>query len=523
MMVDTSKLRVGDKIWLQSKLLCRQDDDRALEEVWNLASVLSIERATLTVQADRPIGGKHVIQKTSLEKICYSNPDDLVVTDLTSLHHIHEPAILHNLSQHFRNPDPYSYMASILIAVNPLQQVYSKEMSAYIGKQLGDEPPHPYAVAESAYQMMALPLTGCNQSVVITGESGSGKTETSKIVLRFLASRATSKQESMSNLDERLIETNPILEAFGNAKTLRNHNSSRFGKFMKLLFVRDQNHQCSLGGAMIETYLLEKSRVISQVKKERNFHVFYQLFHSGSKADWGLSAPQEVTYLKQSQCYEDSHIDDRGWFAELQHAMQCEGINAEQVLKTVAAVLMLGNIVFDERHEVGKAEGAAVSKSSASALSIASQMLGVQPGLLEKVLCERQMSVGGDTLAALQTKDGASLTRDAIAKAIYAQLFDYIVQQLNGRLNQNGVTLDDPGNMYIGVLDIFGFECYKRNGFEQLLINFTNEELHAMYTQKVVVAEKRLYESEGLRAVNIDVTFLEEQVGVALVSYSRWV
>jgi myosin heavy subunit len=520
MMVDTSKLRAGDKIWLEAKLLARKDDDRALEQVWNLASVVSIKHGTITVQADNPIGGKHVIQKTSLEKICYSNPDELVVTDLTSLHHIHEPAILHNLGQHFRNPDPYSYMASILIAVNPLQQVYSKDMSAYIGKQLGDEPPHPYAIAETAFQMMALPLTGCNQSVVITGESGSGKTETSKIILRFLAGRATSKSDTMSNLDERLIETNPILEAFGNAKTLRNHNSSRFGKFMKLLFIRDNTNNCGLAGAMIETYLLEKSRVISQVKKERNFHVFYQLFHSGTKSEWGLSSPQEIDYLKQSQCFEDSHIDDKGWFSELQHAMQTEGIAAEEVLKTVAAVLMLGNIKFDERHEVGKAEGAAVSRSSSTALQIAAKMLGVQPQLLEKVLCERQMSVGGEKMAALQTKESATLTRDAIAKAIYAQLFDYIVQQLNGRLNPSGVlpNEDDPTTQYIGVLDIFGFECFRRNGFEQLLINFTNEELHAMYTSKVVVAEKRLYESEGLRCVAIDVTFLEEQVSTIVSS-----
>ncbi|DAZ98837.1 TPA: hypothetical protein N0F65_000993 [Lagenidium giganteum] len=492
-----SPVEVGAQIWIPDS-----------ERVWRIVQVVQYE-ANAEKGMVLTVSGKFGQEELDLREIgdLYKvNPR--VVDDMTSLYYIHEAGILENLYARSKpeNLRPYTLMANVLIAVNPLVRVVEPKVQDYIKTQMGDRPPHPYAIAEVAFQQMALRTPAHCQSIVISGESGAGKTETSKIVLRYLTSRehlaATKKGAPVSEpkdlaieLDKRLWDTNPILEAFGNAKTLRNHNSSRFGKFMKLQFLPEKNSLC---GAFIETYLLEKFRVVAQIPGERNFHIFYFLLAGADDAlrsQLQLESVDKYDYLNQSGCVSDPNIDDELLFDEVVSALGTVGIDAElqkSVWSVLAGLLHLGNIRLKDK-ETAEGDVGEVTKDAERYLKACATLLGTDSNALSKVITEREISTRGEIFTIRRTAKEGSYVRDAIAKSIYNHLFKWILYKINGSLGHGESSLP-----FIGVLDIFGFESFEVNDFEQLLINFANEALQATFNQQVFIAEQELFTAEGI-------------------------
>lgn len=485
---------IGTDIWIPDS-----------EEVWQIVTVMA-QPTSLTLSVAREGRGESsTLELKTIRDVYRVNPR--VVEDMTSLYYIHEAGILDNLRQRAdpMHRRPYTYMANVLIAMNPLVRLVEPKLEDYIQKHMGAQPPHPYSIAEVAFQQMALRTPATCQSIVISGESGSGKTETSKIVLRYLTSREhvlvsnkihSSEWDgsSISELDRRLLESQPIFEAFGNAKTLRNHNSSRFGKFMKLQFSPDVAK--SLVGATIETYLLEKSRLVYQIPGERNFHIFYQLL-AGANAqltkDLSLSPPSTFHYLNQSGCVVDPHIDDDLLFDELVGAFETVGMSQKHqngLFQVLAGLLHLGNISLVSKDT---REGDAASIVTSTALSLASTHLGISADDLSKIILSREISTRGESFTIARSAKEGKYVRDAMAKSIYHHLFGWIVSSVNVALGQRDTALP-----FIGVLDIFGFESFKYNDFEQLLINYANEALQATFNQQVFIAEQELFEQEGI-------------------------
>ncbi|CAI5701681.1 hypothetical protein KXD40_002883 [Peronospora effusa] len=495
-------VEVGQTIWIPGT-----------DRVWDKGSVMAIGGLKVTVRTQ---AGK--IQQVDRGLALPQNPRE--ADDMTSLYYIHEPGVLHNLEERCKldggdgtGQKPYTFMANVLIAVNPLRQLPNPRISEVVNT--AGSAPHPYSIAEMAYQQMVYNSgtdQPTNQSVVISGESGAGKTESSKIVLRHLTTRglygkkargdeietmSKTRQQHGTSLDHRLIEQNPILEAFGNAKTLRNYNSSRFGKFMKLQFTSDGEFK--LAGALVETYLLEKSRLVYQVDGERNFHIFYQLLAGVSttaRQEFELTQAEDFCYLNQSGCYLAEETDDRACFEAVVRGLSCVGIDeqVQHVIFSVAAGLLhLGNIEFDQE-DTPEGEAAVIEKESAKrALTVASKLLGVKEKDLWKVIMTRDIVTREETYTVRRNEQAAGYARDAIAKALYSRMFDWVIKQVNSSLGH------DPNPLpYIGVLDIFGFESFQRNDFEQLLINYTNEVLQATFNNQVFIAEMELYKREGI-------------------------
>ncbi|CAM9750268.1 unnamed protein product, partial [Ectocarpus sp. 8 AP-2014] len=476
-------IAVGSDIWT--------DDEEG--EVWTIAEVVHQENTMLTVRY-KSTGEEHKID-LGFGETFPTNPR--VVPDMTSLHHIHEAGILHNLRERskLRNQRPYTFMGTILIAVNPLQRVPSPDMRDYMDKSLNPETPHPYAIAELAYHQMRLGAGRkmANQSIVVSGESGAGKTETSKIILSFLTRRSVG---GVANLDQKVVDSSPILESFGNAKTLRNNNSSRFGKFLKLQFTKDKYR---LAGAFIETYLLEKSRVLTQGTGERNFHILYQLVAGASALDDDLKLEDVESYkiLAQSGCVTLDCMDDTEEFGTVKSAFDTIGMSPEsqaQVWRMLASVLHMSNLEFDK---VDHEQGEIASISDREALSTLAGLLAVEEAALEAMLTQRVVVTRGETFTIQLGLEEANLTRDAIVKSLYEALFLWVVAVINTSLGKGPDSLP-----FIGVLDIFGFENFDtKNEFEQLLINFTNESLQDTFNKQVFNNELKLYEAEGIDVV----------------------
>lgn len=487
-------VEVGAHIWVPDP-----------ERVWRIVEVVHFDTdpekgLVLTVHGRY---GREKIDLRDIGDIYRVNPR--VVDDMTSLYYIHEAGVLENLNARSKldNLRPYTLMANVLVAVNPLVRVVEPKVEDYIKTQMGDRPPHPYAIAEVAFQQMALREPAQCQSIVISGESGAGKTETSKIVLRYLTSREhliakanhLEEQDIAQELDKRLWDTNPILEAFGNAKTLRNHNSSRFGKFMKLQFQPKTN---VLVGAFIETYLLEKFRVVAQIPGERNFHIFYFLLSGATDAlasELKLEPVNNFAYLNQSGCVSDPNVDDELLFDEVVRALDTVGIDTalqKQVWTVLAGLLHLGNIHLKDR-ETAEGDAGEVTKEAERYVASCASLLGVDPASLMRVITEREIATRGETFTIKRSAKEGSYVRDAIAKSIYNNLFRWILYKINRSLGHGASTLP-----FIGVLDIFGFESFEENDFEQLLINFANEALQATFNQQVFIAEQELFAAEGI-------------------------
>eukprot|EP00752_Nemacystus_decipiens_P008749 g7810.t1 len=481
-LVKAATYPVGSSIWTNDE-----------GDIWVLAEVTSQENTILTARLRST--GEALKIDLGFGEAHLHNPK--VVSDMTALHHIHEAGILYNLRERSKLEDqrPFTFMGTILIVVNPLRRVPDPEIIEYVNRPLNPETPHPYAIAELAYHQMRLGAgrRAANQSIVVSGESGAGKTETSKIILRFLTHRSAG---GVADLDQKVIESSPILESFGNAKTLRNNNSSRFAKFLKLQFAEGKY---SLAGAYVEAYLLEKSRVLAQGAGERNFHILYQLVAGASGVGVDLKLGDATSYkiLSRSECTIVDGVDDAEEFMGVKAAFDTIGIDEDsqmQVWKMLASVLHMSNLEFDE---VDHEQGEIASISDREALSALAKLLAVEESALEAMLTQSVTVARSERYTKQLSPDNANRTRDAIVKSLYEALFQWIVSVINTSLGKGEDSLP-----FIGVLDIFGFENFDtKNEFEQLLINFTNESLQDAFNKQVFNNEIRLYEDEGIDAV----------------------
>lgn len=435
--------------------------------------------------------------------------------DFVLLDEVTEQAFMENLKLRFQKGKIYTYIGEVVVSVNPYKQmlVYEKEyIDDYRGREMYEREPHIFALADSAYRSMK--RTGRDCCIVISGESGSGKTEASKIIMRYIAAITNvSKKTEIQRVTRMLIESNQIMEAFGNAKTTRNDNSSRFGKYMDINF----DFKGDPTGGHIENYLLEKSRVVKQQLGERNFHIFYQLLSGGpDHLLHSLSLSRDVYryhYIRQGKS-EKCSLNDKRDFDRVRQAMRTLGYVAEEIetiWKLLAAVLHLGNLQFEEDKQDQ------LEIKDTSMLSIIATLLGTQTEDLTKALCYR---VVGNKLGAVEkmhTREQAEYGRDAFSKAMYERLFTGVVQQINHQLEVRTTRRIDSS--VIGVLDIYGFEIFDNNSFEQLCINYCNEKLQQLFIELVLKQEQEEYMREGIEWVKID--YFNNQIICDLMEASR--
>lgn len=354
-------------------------------------------------------------------------------------------------------------------------------------------PPHVFAVAESSYYNMK--GYSENQCVIISGESGAGKTEAAKRIMQYIANVSGGNDSSIRATKDMVLATNPLLESFGNAKTLRNNNSSRFGKYLELQF----NKQGEPVGANITNYLLEKSRVVGQIANERNFHIFYQFTKAASKEhreQFGVQEPTTYLYTSRSKCYDVQGIDDHADFIETLNAMKIIGLSKgeqDNIFRVLALILWLGNVTFQEDDN----SNAAVRDQSV--VDFAAYLLEVESHHLNKALITRvvETSRGGRRGSVYDVPLNpvqATAVRDALSKALYFNLFDWIVTRVNQSLKARGTVANN-----IGILDIYGFEIFERNSFEQLCINYVNEKLQQIFIQLTLKTEQEEYAREQIQ------------------------
>nr|XP_045016062.1 unconventional myosin-VI [Jaculus jaculus] len=460
------------------------------------------------------------------------------VEDNCSLMYLNEATLLHNIKVRYSKDRIYTYVANILIAVNPyfdLPKIYSSDtIKSYQGKSLGTMPPHVFAIADKAFRDMK--VLKMSQSIIVSGESGAGKTENTKFVLRYL----TESYGTGQDIDDRIVEANPLLEAFGNAKTVRNNNSSRFGKFVEIHF----NEKSSVVGGFVSHYLLEKSRICVQGKEERNYHIFYRLC-AGASEDISeklhLSSPDNFRYLnrgctryfanketdkqilqnRRSPEYvkagslKDPLLDDHGDFIRMCTAMKKIGLDDEEKLdlfRVVAGVLHLGNIDFEEAGSTSG--GCNLKNKSTPSLEYCAELLGLDQDDLRVSLTTRVMltTAGGTkgTVIKVPLKvEQANNARDALAKTVYSHLFDHVVNRVNQCFPF------ETSSYFIGVLDIAGFEYFEHNSFEQFCINYCNEKLQQFFNERILKEEQELYQKEGL-GVN-EVHYVDNQDCIDLI------
>lgn len=416
------------------------------------------------------------------------------VNDMILLDNLNNETILECLSSHYGGDEIYVYIGQVLISVNPFKMISGmyggSTLNKYKGKSEHQNMPHVYAIAERTYRKMIQDLG--RECVIITGESGAGKTEASKKIMEYIAA-VSSKAKEVQRVKEQLLESNPFLEAFGNAKTLRNNNSSRFGKYMEIQFdVADPV------GGRISVYLLEKNRVIERQQGERSFHIFYQMLSGASdteKRDMGLGSPEQFEYLKSSGCYSVDNINDREEYKETRTAMDVIGLSADhqsQIFELLAAILQLGNLQFVK-------EGQGGSKvSNTNVLAVAAKLLGCSQQVVGEAVTHKLIKTGRETIDSPLVPQLASYARDSLAKGIYSRMFLWLVASANKSIHVQYFSNT------IGVLDIYGFEIFGINSFEQLCINYVNEKLHQLFIELTLEGEQREYLDEGIAWVNIE-------------------
>uniref|UniRef100_A0ABI7YAF4 Myosin IE n=1 Tax=Felis catus TaxID=9685 RepID=A0ABI7YAF4_FELCA len=419
------------------------------------------------------------------------------VDDMVLLSKITENAIVENLKKRYMDDYIFTYIGSVLISVNPFKQMPyfgEKEIEMYQGAAQYENPPHIYALADNMYRNMIIDRE--NQCVIISGESGAGKTVAAKYIMSYI-SRVSGGGPKVQHVKDIILQSNPLLEAFGNAKTVRNNNSSRFGKYFEIQFSPGGEPD----GGKISNFLLEKSRVVMRNPGERSFHIFYQLIEGASeeqKHSLGITSMDYYCYLNLSGSYQVDDIDDRREFQETLHAMNVIGIFAEEqtlVLQIVAGVLHLGNISFKEVGNYAAVE-------SEEFLAFPAYLLGINQDRLKEKLTSRQMDSkwGGksESIHVTLNVEQACYTRDALAKALHARVFDFLVDSINKAMEK------DHEEYNIGVLDIYGFEIFQKNGFEQFCINFVNEKLQQIFIELTLKAEQEEYVQEGIRWTPIE-------------------
>ncbi|CAL1399770.1 unnamed protein product [Linum trigynum] len=471
---------VGSHVWIEDPKLA-----------WIDGEVTRISGKDVHVQTTN---GKNVVMNMSkvFPKDTEAPPGG--VDDMTKLSYLHEPGVLQNLATRYELNEIYTYTGNILIAVNPFQRLphlYDTHMmEQYKGAAFGELSPHVFAVADAAYRAMV--NEGKSNSILVSGESGAGKTETTKMLMRYLAFLGGRSGVEGRTVEQQVLESNPVLEAFGNAKTVRNNNSSRFGKFVEIQF--DKSGRIS--GAAIRTYLLERSRVCQISDPERNYHCFYLLCAAPAedKEKYKLGSPKSFHYLNQSKCYELDGVNDAHEYLETIRAMDIVGIGEEDqeaIFRVVAAILHLGNIEFAKGAEIDSSK--IKDDKSRFHLDTTAELLRCDPKNLEDALIKRVMVTPEEIITRTLDPENAVSSRDALAKTLYSRLFDWIVEKINVSIGQ-----DPDSKSIIGVLDIYGFESFKCNSFEQFCINFTNEKLQQHFNQHVFKMEQEEYTKEEI-------------------------
>ncbi|XP_066994097.2 unconventional myosin-IXa isoform X2 [Anabrus simplex] len=427
--------------------------------------------------------------------------------DLCQLPDLNEQTLLDNLRARFIGGHIYTYVGSILIAVNPFKfhPIYNpKYVKLYQNRRMGPElPPHIFAVADSAYHCMLKERH--NQCIVISGESGSGKTESTNFLLHHLTA-LSQKGSHGSGVEQTILSAGPVLEAFGNAKTAHNNNSSRFGKFIQVNYKENG----MVHGAVVQKYLLEKSRICSQGRHERNYHVFYYLLAGATETEkqiLHLRKIEDYHYLSRSGCYTLDNVDEKYEFTRLKQSMEMVGFTAEKqrrLFAVLSAVLLLGNVEFQPRKSAYHHDEA-VGVRNLEVVLLISELLRVKQETLLAALTAKRAKASGETLVINFRLPEAIAARDAMAKCLYGALFDWIVLQVNHALLSKKDTLRDHQGHSIGVLDIFGFEDFGiHNSFEQFCINYANEHLQYYFNQHVFKYEQEEYRKEGIRWKDID-------------------
>ncbi|XP_036890215.1 unconventional myosin-VI isoform X2 [Sturnira hondurensis] len=503
---------------------------------FQMGNIVDIGPDSLTIE---PLGQKGKTFLALINQVFPAEEDSKKdVEDNCSLMYLNEATLLHNIKVRYSKDRIYTYVANILIAVNPyfdIPKIYSSEtIKSYQGKSLGTMPPHVFAIADKAFRDMK--VLKMSQSIIVSGESGAGKTENTKFVLRYL----TESYGTGQDIDDRIVEANPLLEAFGNAKTVRNNNSSRFGKFVEIHF----NEKSSVVGGFVSHYLLEKSRICVQGKEERNYHIFYRLCAGASediREKLHLSSPDNFRYLnrgctryfanketdkqilqnRRSPEYlkagslKDPLLDDHGDFIRMCTAMKKIGLDDEEKLdlfRVVAGVLHLGNIDFEEAGSTSG--GCNLKNKSTPSLEYCAELLGLDQDDLRVSLTTRVMltTAGGTkgTVIKVPLKvEQANNARDALAKTVYSHLFDHVVNRVNQCFPF------ETSSYFIGVLDIAGFEYFEHNSFEQFCINYCNEKLQQFFNERILKEEQELYQKEGL-GVN-EVHYVDNQDCIDLI------
>ncbi|XP_037491386.1 myosin-7 isoform X2 [Jatropha curcas] len=490
-MVASTNILVGSFVWVLDP-----------EVTWIDGEVLKVNGEEITVKVS---SGKTVVVKAS--DVHPKDPEFPLdgVDDMTKLAYLHEPGVLFNLKCRYDTNEIYTYTGNILIAVNPfrrLPHLYGNDiMGKYKGAAIGELSPHPFAVADSAYRQMI--NEGISQAILVSGESGAGKTESTKMLMRYLAYMGGKPGSEGRSVEQQVLESNPVLEAFGNAKTVRNNNSSRFGKFVEIQF----NKMGKISGAAIRTYLLERSRVCQVSDPERNYHCFYMLCAAPQEdvKKYKLGNPKTFHYLNQSNCCELDGVDDSDEYLATRRAMDVVGINSDEqdaIFRVVAAILHIGNVEFGKGDEVDSSQPK--DDKAWFHLKTAAELFMCDEKALEDSLCKRVIVTRDESITKALDPGAAAINRDAFAKTVYSRLFDWLVDKINNSIGQ-----DPDSTSLIGVLDIYGFESFKTNSFEQFCINLTNEKLQQHFNQHVFKMEQEEYTKEEINWSYIE--FIDNQ------------
>ncbi|XP_048812294.1 unconventional myosin-IXa isoform X5 [Lagopus muta] len=439
-------------------------------------------------------------RRRMVERGFLPQPQQKDYDDLCGLPDLNEKTLLENLRNRFKQEKIYTYVGSILIVINPFKflPIYNpKYVKMYDNHQLGKLEPHIYAVADVAYHAMLQRRK--NQCIVISGESGSGKTQSTNFLIHHLT--ALSQKGFASGVEQIILGAGPVLEAFGNAKTAHNNNSSRFGKFIQVNY----QETGTVRGAYVEKYLLEKSRLVYQEHNERNYHVFYYLLAGASEEErsaFHLKQPEEYHYLNQD-CFSVEGEDLKHDFERLQLAMEMVGFlpkTRRQIFSLLSAILHLGNI----RYKKKTYRDDSIDICNPEILPIVSDLLEVKEEMLFEALVTRKTVTVGEKLILPYKLAEAVTVRNSMAKSLYSALFDWIVFRINHALLNSKDMEESTKTLSIGVLDIFGFEDYENNSFEQFCINFANERLQHYFNQHIFKLEQEEYRAEGISWHNID-------------------
>ncbi|XP_047189999.1 myosin-9a [Scophthalmus maximus] len=508
-MTDADKFLYGDRGGVNNPLA--QADWSSKKLVWVPSEKLGFEAGSVKEEN----GDECVVELTDSGKKVKVNKDDIQkmnppkfnkVEDMAELTCLNEASVLHNLKERYYSGLIYTYSGLFCVVVNPYKYlpIYTEDIvNMYKGKKRHEMPPHIYAITDNAYRSMMQDRE--DQSILCTGESGAGKTENTKKVIQYLAHVASSVKSkkdqgnavlSHGELEKQLLQANPILEAFGNAKTVKNDNSSRFGKFVRINF--DVNGY--IVGANIETYLLEKSRAIRQAKEERSFHVFYYMLSGAGdklRSELCLEDYSKYRFMSNGNVTIPGQ-QDKDMYTETMDAFQIMGVPEEErigLLKVVSAVLQLGNMSFKKERHSDQA-----SMPDDTAAQKVCHLLGVNVTDFTRAILSPRIKVGRDFVQKAQTQEQAEFAVEALAKASYERMFRWLVLRINKALDKT----KRQGASFIGILDIAGFEIFELNSFEQLCINYTNEKLQQLFNHTMFILEQEEYQREGIEWSFID-------------------